>query len=443
MRFKFAAGLLLALCAASGARAATFETIHTFCQAGPPCVDGSIPEGLTMDARGDLYGATFEGGKGRLGGVIYEMIPNANRSAWTTVKLYEFCRGNSCNRGSLPLGKLVLDTAGNLYGVTEYGGSGDDRATGTVFELMPSADRTQWTYKVLHRFCRDANCADGKNPNAGLTYVGAASGALYDGVSPLYGTTVLGGSGVGVAYRMVLQGGAYHQQVIHDFGQGTDGAYLYGPLIADASGNLFGTTLGGGAHSDPQTGNGGTVFELSPGAHGQWTESLLYSFNALAGGADGFAPQGGLVMDQAGALYGTTAYGGPSQGTLFKLAFDGSAWQHTVLHDFCAETNCTDGASPMNTLSIDGAGTVYGTVSWGGKGYRTKWIRNGAGMVFSWDGAFHDLHDFCGAHRCTDGANPIDQLLIDGTGTIFGAAGSGGAPDSVEGGSGTVFAITP
>lgn len=448
MSFKTAAGLIIALGIATGAHAAAFQTLYTFCQGGKPCDDGNGPRSVTMDQNGNLFGATDEGGKTRLAGVIYEMIPNADRSAWTYAKLYEFCRVG-CKSGSMPNGNLVVDVNGNLFGTTPYGERVNGLYfSGVVFELMPNAARTQWTYKVLHRFCHDANCADGKQPMAGLTYAGAASGALYDGHSPLYGTTEQGGAfNGGVVYEMMSQGGTFHEKVIHDFGAvPNDGALSFAPLIVDANGNLFGTTSGGGAHYDTSNGHGGTVFELSPGPHGQWTQNILYSFNALPDGADGDGPQGGLAMGLDGALYGTTTNGGTgvSQhwGTFFKLAFDGSAWQETVLHSFCSEAFCDDGALPTDSPTIDAAGHVLGIARAGGNGRRTHWTPNGPGMIYEWDGtAFNDVHDFCVEQHCTDGSNPSGSLLIDGTGTIFGTAIGGGVPRNS--GAGLVFAITP
>ncbi|HWA91984.1 MAG TPA: choice-of-anchor tandem repeat GloVer-containing protein [Rhizomicrobium sp.] len=439
----FGIALALGLTALDGgAHAATFSTLHTFCQGGAPCTEGAVPTSLAMDADGNLFGVTFSGGKGRNAGVIYELIPNADRSAWTYVVLYEFCRLGGCNGGTFPVGKLVVDTAGNLFGVATDGGLGH----GVVFELMHNASSTQWTYNLLHRFCYQPNCADGKQPMAGLTYAGAETGALYDGISPLYGTTQNGGANdAGVVYEMRFQGAAFHERVLYSFGsQPNDGASPDAPLIMDASGNLFGVTQSGGAHEDIHSG-GGTAFKLTPGAHGSWTETVLYSFNALPDHADGYAPIGGMVMDESGALYGTTIFGGGTgrQGTLFKLAFDGSAWQETVLHAFCSETSCADGTLPQDTLTLDGSGNILGVARMGGAGFRNRWTQSGAGVLFSWDGAFHDQHDFCTVHRCTDGADPSGTPLVDGAGTIFGVAAGGGDPNSIRGGAGTLYQIVP
>ena len=150
----------------------------------------------------------------------------------------------------------------------------------------------------------------------------------------------------------------WNEKVLHNFGSGADGNYPPAGLIRDAAGNLYGTTLYGGAH------NYGTVFELSASAGGGWTETVLHSFNN--DGTDGWYPQAGLIFDAAGNLYGTTARGGAYTyyGTVFELSPNGSGgWTETVLHSF---GNGADGVFPFAGLTFDAAGDLYGTTYLGG-----------------------------------------------------------------------------
>src|SRR6185312_4917897 len=173
---------------------------------------------------------------------------------------------------------LVIDVNGNLYGVTSFGGANGE---GVAFELSPNADRTAWTFSILHNFCSVGgfNCTDGRTPapNAGLTYSGAASGVLYDGVSPLYGTAYGGGGhGYGVIFELLPSESrtSWTQNVLYSFcaqASCTDGSYPAAAILVDGTGNLFGTTWSGGGHGQ------GAVFELSPTGGGAWSETVLYS----------------------------------------------------------------------------------------------------------------------------------------------------------------------
>jgi len=435
----FAAIAVLAF--AGSASAYTYKTIYTFCTGTGACSDGNSPMGVALDGQGNLYGATAGGGKSMQSGVIYELIPNADKTAWSYVKLYEFCRNTPCNNGNRPDGKVVIDTAGNLYGTTDDGGLGG----GTVFELMPNGDRSQWTLTTLYRFCSVANCTDGKFPESGLTYVGQSAGTPYDGVSPLYGTASNGGThNVGVAFELTRHGARYHESVIHDFctTDCADGSYPFAGLTADAGGNLYGTTQTGGVHEDQQ-GHGGTVFELSPGPHGSWTETTLYAFNALANGADGYVPDAEVLLDGSGNIYGTTIMGGTNQqgGVTFKLT-PGTPWQETVLDNFCSASNCADGRFP-NTGLLSSGGSLIGMTQLGGVGHRGP-LHEGAGNIYAWDGSTTQvIHNFCQNHHCADGALPAGTLVQDGSGIIYGTASAGGDNHKLHSGAGVVFALVP
>jgi uncharacterized repeat protein (TIGR03803 family) len=224
---------------------------------------------------------------------------------------------------------------------------------------------------------------------------------IQDPAGNLYGTTAGGGTaGQGTVFRLAADGSAF--TTLHEF-NGTDGASPHGALIQDPAGNVYGTTTGGGAFGQ------GTVFQLA--ADGS-TFIILHEFN----GTDGASPHGALIQDPAGNLYGTTAGGGTAgQGTVFRLAADGSAF--TTLHEF----NGTDGASPHGALIQDPAGNLYGTTAGGGAA--------GQGTVFrlAGDGStFATLHEFNGA----DGAIPVAGLVQAPDGNLFGTTSAGGADAS-------------
>src|SRR5208283_238334 len=246
--------------------------------------------------------------------------------------LYSF--GNAPD-GRGPSGSLVSDSAGNLYGATVQGGV---YGHGTVFELSPSSGG--WTEKVLYSFCPQTSCADGDSPNGGL---------IFDAAGNLYGTTNLGGAypggtgslGDGVAFELTPQSnGTWTETVLHSFGNGTDGSFPIAALVFDNAGNLYGTTTNGGTGGPTCYTGCGTAFELSPGATSEWTEAVLYNFCSEANCADGNFPEGNLIVNAAGNLYGTTYYSGATQssqgyGTVFELSAgkDGQ-WTRSTLCAF-------------------------------------------------------------------------------------------------------------
>jgi uncharacterized repeat protein (TIGR03803 family) len=322
-------------------------------------MDGVFPNGLIFDAAGVLYGTTEGGGGwGRpcnpTGGcgTVFELSPEAG-GGWTEQVLYSFCAQTDCTDGDEPYAGLIFDAAGNLYGTTFYGGT---YGYGTVFELTPEAGGG-WTEKVVYSF-NPNNGTDGAYPYAGL---------IFDNNGNLYGTTSYGGTyDYGMVFELTpAQGGGWTEQVLYSFNfNGTDG---YGPLaclIFDKAGNLFGTTVFGGTYDS------GTVFELTPAEGGGWTEKVPHSFN---GRNDGANPYAGLILDENGNLYGTTAggqgrtheAGANNAGTVFELMpTKGGGWAEKVLHSF--SSNGRDGASPGAGLIFDAAGNLYGTTSLGG-----------------------------------------------------------------------------
>jgi uncharacterized repeat protein (TIGR03803 family) len=382
--------------------------------------------------------------------------------------------------GLNPQASLIFDTSGNLYGTTFGGGSnvcfGGIFDCGTVFELSPAAGGG-WTEKVLHNFGKGT---DGVNPSAGL---------IFDASGNLYGTTYEGGA---YYYGTVFElspaaDGGWTEKVLHHFNyNGKDGMYPAASLISDASGNLYGTTFGGGAS------NAGTVFELTPSANGSWTEKILYSF--ATHGRDGMYPSGGLSVDGSGNLYSTTSGGGIyGWGTVFELLHtSGGSWTEKILHNF--NYNDKDGLQPYAGLTFDVHGNLYGAASGGlfgfgvvfelthaGGGWSEKILYNfdaksnggfnpASGVVFDADGNLYGttlsgglytygtvfelspteggswtektLHNFSGTLSGADGRQPESNVIVDSGGNVYGTTNQGGAFGGAFG-YGTVFKITP
>jgi uncharacterized repeat protein (TIGR03803 family) len=280
------------------------ETIlYTFAGAG----NGYNPNGsLVMDAAGNLYGTTNEGGQYNVG-TVYEVSPPSEPSSpWTESVLYSFGRNHL--DGSYPLGGLIFDAKGDLYGTTNMGGAQSPLGNGTVFHLVrPSAGGT-WTEAIVHRFNTDT---DGANPVGSLL--------LYKGV--LYGTTRAGGAYTGgTIYQITQPGGKVVETILYNFVRASaEGSDPRAALVADAVGNLYSTTdVGGDA-------NAGTLFKIARQTGGGWIYSVLYSFSGEADGAYPPAP----VLLRKGALYGLTSQGGDQNcfaaadygcGTVFALA---------------------------------------------------------------------------------------------------------------------------
>lgn len=396
----------------------TLAALHNFCTSAN-CADGSGPTaGLARDAKGNLYGTTETGGA-HDDGVVYRLKRKAGGFDYRV--LHDFCFG--CGDGAFPYASLIADVDGNLYGTTLGGGAHD---CGIVFRLSPKG-----TLKVLHDFCTRAG--DGDSPDQALSYFGKSTGALYDGVSPLYGTTSRGGAhGFGTAFMLTPHGGKWKETVLYTFcalANCADGAQPSGELLLDASGNLFGNAFLGGAHGN------GVAYELSPtAARGSISERVLYSFCVDQLCTDGQGPSGALVMDAQSALIGTTEGGNGETGVIFKLTPDGADWQQSVLHTFCTPPTCADGYQPTGGLITDGAGNVYGTDELGGTGESGV----GGGTAFRLQGGtLTSIYEFCSASGCADGRIPTGTLTMDGHGNLFGVTMQGGPQTAA----GTVFEL--
>jgi hypothetical protein len=308
----------------------------------------SAVSGLVVDAAGDLFGTSEEGGAG--GGMVFELVNTGIGSTGYTPETPVFfpnffpeTNGNGLN----PVGGLIADAAGDLFGTTEFGGTNGE---GTVFEVVNHG--SYFTATTLFSF----DGGDGADPQAGL---------IADAAGDFFGTTAIGGTnGDGTVFELVNNGsGSYTPITLVNF-DGTDGANPQAGLIADAAGDLFGTTASGGTNGD------GAVFELVNNGNGSYTPTTLLSFD----GTNGRDPQAGLIADAAGDLFGTTKLGGTSNdGTVFELVNNGNgSYTPITLVNF----DGTDGANPLAGLIADAAGDLFGTTQIGGTG------AGNAGTVF-------------------------------------------------------------
>jgi|tagenome__1003787_1003787.scaffolds.fasta_scaffold20938275_2 uncharacterized repeat protein (TIGR03803 family) len=332
-----------------------------------------------------------------------------------------------------------MDVAGRLYGTTFTGGK---YGLGSVFRLIPPAGGGKWSFQTLYNFCGFTNiCPDGSEPEGGLTYAGAASGDLYDGASPLYGSTDHGGwdnnVGPGTVFKLEPKvNGKWRETVLYVSSGGT--LPSQGGIVANSESHLFGTTRVNGA------GGQGTIFELIPDAKKKnWSEQTLYNFCSMSQCSDGAVGSGGLLIDGSGNLFGTTTNGGVSCadeagcGVAFKLSPVGKPSAYTVLHSFCTLSDCLDGRYPSAGLIMDQAGTLYGMTLAGG-GNDNDSLGEGGGTIYALNGTETVLHAFCAKPDCRDGEHPYGSLSMDSSGNIFGTTAEGGAH-----GLGVVFELSP
>jgi len=373
--------------------------------------------------------------------------------AQTEIVLYTFCSQPNCADGEGPASSLTRDGAGNLYGTTALGGA---NMNGTVFELSPNG-AGGYNETVLYSFCSLQNCADGNDP---------ASTLIFDGAGNLYGTACSGGAngqgvpsacgdgfdGYGVVFELSPKpgggcpsgsnsGDGWCETVLYSFTSNPDGSSPFAGLSLDPSGNLYGTTYGGGTGM-------GAVYELSPNGSGGWSESVLYSFCAQPKCADGAHP-GGQVQAAKGNFYATTESGGASAaGTVFGLSpephggcpsgsYTGNGWCEAILHNFAGRP--TDGDYPTGTPTIDSAGNLYGTTVYGGHGRcfdgnpgcGTVWKMTPSGSAYT-EEVLHSFMSGPGFFKCCFAIQapdrPLPGLLLDASGNLYGMTTYGGTP---------------
>jgi uncharacterized repeat protein (TIGR03803 family) len=383
---------------------------------------GGCPQaGLTMDRAGNLYG-TNTSCSNYGPGAVFELSPGSG--GWNYTALHTF-GGN--RDGYDPRAGLLLDQQGNLYGTTESGGPAGGESTGTVYKLTQSSGL--WPESIISFFPGE----DGISPQSNL---------IVDASGNFYGTTTNGGRyGLGAVFEETKSSdGSWKTNILHSFRGGSDGSTPVGALTFDSVGNLYGTSTD--VCRSYGCGGWGTVFMLSPRTDGSWVKTTLYSFT---GGSDGAMPNGGLTFDSAGNIYGTASQGGTGVcrdqnyynvgcGTVFELSPSYFGWSFWLLHTF---TNSPDGGWPLGGVVLDRAGNLYGSTSIGGSG-----CNGGCGTVFelspgsggNWNETI--LHNFAGEPN--DGSYPGAALIFDGSGNLSGTTELGGT-----GAGGTVFEVAP
>jgi uncharacterized repeat protein (TIGR03803 family) len=299
---------------------------------------------VILDKNGNVFGTASAGGSTQCSigcGVVYELN---KAGGWSESIVHAF----DGQDGEYPTAALLPGPKATLYGTTFYGGNA---GAGTVFSLTPGS--SGWSDRVLYSF---KGTTDGSGPSGGLAL---------DGAGRLYGTTrTYDGNNDGVAFELLPHShGSWTDRNLHAFIKANAGQFPYAALLFSAAGVLYGTTFAGGFSQS------GLVFQLTQ-THGRWSETVLHKFGH---DEDGNSPEGALIRDSAGNLYGTTLLGGPANaGTVYELMPTGSgAWQEQILYSF---TGGKDGRFPSGTLTMDGAGNLYGTTSDGGRG--------GHGVVF-------------------------------------------------------------
>jgi uncharacterized repeat protein (TIGR03803 family) len=386
------------------------QVVYSFTGKGD---DGLHPDaGLVADGTGKLYGTTGNGGP-HYAGTVFVLVPSGTGFAERTI--YRFQGGSD---GAGPFASIIVDTSGALYGTT-YAGGGlcGGSGCGIAFKLTPGP--SGYSETVMHRF---GAAGDGGTPLSAL---------LAGRSREFYGTTISGGAfGYGVVYRLRPTATGYSEDVLYSFRRGSDGASPVGALILDASGTLYGTTVAGG--SAGCSGEGcGTVFKLTP-AGGGYVESVLYRFGIARN--DGSQPESSLLADGSGNLFGTTVSGGYCYmdphgcGTVFELTKRGSRYSEDILHRFRGRS---DGRYPFGNLIANASGTLFGATAKGGGG-RSGCDSFDCGTVYELRPSgrrYVERTDFA-FRRLGEGDNPVGGLVLGPSGALFGTTWQGGAFNS-------------
>ncbi|MFZ0805902.1 MAG: choice-of-anchor tandem repeat GloVer-containing protein [Candidatus Sulfotelmatobacter sp.] len=412
--FRTALTTLAALLVVTAIAGAQETSIYSFYS---PFGDALPIGGLTADASGNLYGTTFYGGANG-NGMIFELSPGA--SGWTLSVLYSFNPNGVDGFG--PTSGIIFDKAGNIYGTTEFGGTGsctNGFGCGTVFELSPTGEPT-WKETVLHDFVG----TDGWQIHPGL---------VMDSNGNLYGMATNGGSYKnGTIFEMSPGTGGWTFNVLHQFTGGSDGGVPFQGLTLDGAGNLYGAASLGGGKSTACRYGCGLIFKLS-NANGSWNETVLHNFTTNPN--DGAVPACKLTFDAAGNLYGTAGSGGGalSAGIVFELSpGTKDAWTEKVLHNF--NQHAGDGNGPSNSVAFDASGNLYGATIGGGNHGRGTAFKLAPTTSGPWTETL--LNNFSG--QGAGGYFPNAGMIWGLDGNLYGIAASGGRDKQ-----GTVFEIAP
>jgi len=388
----------LALLPALPARAQTFTVLHSFTGG----IDGANPyNGVTTDQFGHLFAPTAQGGMGHPDvGSAFELTSRG--SGLTFTPIYEFYTDFS---GFQPESAVVVGRGGLLYGTTNSYSGG----AGTVYSLQPPSTPVchslacYWHGTPLYIFAGES---DGGDPGTATLTLDAAGN--------LYGVTQAGGlNNSGVVYELSHSGGGWSETVLYNMPQMS--SPVNSGVIFDSAGNLYGQTKQ-------------SIYELSPSGSG-WTETTLHTWS----NDGGINPYGELIFDQAGNLYGTTSMDGPNGGgTVFELSPSNGGWTFSVLYAFSGPLG------PHGGVVMDSAGNLYGTTYEDGAhndGLVYKLTHTEQGWMFT------DLHDFTAGE---DGSLPMGKLFVDASGNIIGTTLEGGLSGCIHIGScGVLWEITP
>jgi hypothetical protein len=423
MKNAFLCAVVVVLSCGFALGQATEKILYDLCSL-PNCSDGAFAGSTpVLDRAGNLYATTMQGGTNGNGGTIFELSPNPD-GTWAESVLYSFCNDISdCPTGSSPAG-LTIDSEGNLYGVTSYGGLSSCPIVenvvgcGVVFELSPpKATGGAWTYSVLYTFCSvGQSCQDGAVPLDAPTL---------DSSGNLYGTAEAGQNDAGVVYELSRGNGGWAETILYNFcstggNYCSDGLAPSSGVTFDKAGDLFGTTFAGG---NANFNTGGALYKLSPNVDG-WTETILRTFPRPPGNFH--SDPGPVSIDPAGDLFTSYTVYGPNKignGLIVELERTGKVRSFSF--------NGEDGLGPFTGVTVDLLrDVVYGTTG--------AWPYF-CGNVFQINklGQETVLHDFC---QPDDGYGP-GGLVEDGLGNLYGITLYGG--DQGGAGYGVVFQITP
>jgi len=387
LRLFFAVAILGATVVVQHTQAQTFKVLHDFTGGS----DGANPlNGLLLTSKGLMYGTATSGGAHK-SGIIYKV---GTTGRVTTV--YAFTGGVD---GGSPQSFLIQDAAGNLYGTTSNGGA---FGSGTVFKVSGTKET------VLYSF--GAQSHDGYAAVAGLTM---------DAAGNLYGTTPAGGLyGGGSVFQLVpSKSGPWTENILHNFGQGSDGSTPVAGVTLDASGNLYGTTSVGGASGQ------GRVFQLSKA--NSWAETAIHDFK---NGDDGATPYAGLIPGPSGVFYGAATDGGSQGGgTVFQLTPSSGSWEFSVIQSVPGWGI----SGSFRDVMVDSAGTIYATTHCDGT-YNAGTVYQLVPSLGTW--AYTLLYTFTGGK---DGLYSFSNLVLK-SGKLYGTMNLGGTQ-----GKGVVFEVTP